>query len=161
MSHVLPDMKGLLTTALPGLVLTFTSIAAAKPGWDDDYEKSLAKAKAEGKLVLLDFTGSDWCGWCMKLDDEVFSKNAFKQFAKHNLVLVELDYPNLKRLPKKVAEQNATLKTKYGVSGYPTIVLLSSDGKELQRWPGYVETLLDELKQAVPATAGDAAAPKR
>lgn len=152
-------MNTCLRIVLIAFALSVTAVAE-KPGWDDDYEKSLAKAKADGKLVLLDFTGSDWCGWCIKLDNEVFSKSPFKQFARQNLVLVELDYPHSKRLPKKVAEQNAALKEKFGISGYPTIILVDATGKELKRWPGFRETLLDELKQAVPATASDAAASK-
>jgi thioredoxin-related protein len=98
---------------------------------------------------LLDFTGSDWCGYCIKLDEEVFSKPSFKKFAKENLVLVELDYPRGKNLPKKTKEQNDSLKSKYGISGYPTIILLDSDGKEAARWIGYKATLLDELKDKV------------
>jgi protein disulfide-isomerase len=130
-------------------LFTVTSASLAKTGWDDDYEKSLAKAKEDQKMVLLDFTGSDWCGYCIKLDEEVFSKPSFKKFAKENLVLVELDYPRGKNLPKKTKEQNDSLKSKYGISGYPTIILLDSDGKEAARWIGYKATLLDELKDKV------------
>jgi|UniRef100_UPI00378340F6 protein disulfide-isomerase len=130
-------------------LFTVTSASLAKTGWDDDYEKSLTKAKEDQKMVLLDFTGSDWCGYCIKLDEEVFSKPSFKKFAKENLVLVELDYPRGKNLPKKTKEQNDSLKSKYGISGYPTIILLDSDGKEAARWIGYKATLLDELKDKV------------
>ena len=91
-------MKTLLLTTLALLAAATTLLA--KTGWDDDFEKSLAKAKEEKKMVLLDFTGSDWCGYCIKLDEEVFSKSAFKKFAKENLVLVELDFPRGKSLPK-------------------------------------------------------------
>lgn len=148
-------MKTLLVSALA--LLTISTAALAKTGWDDDYEKSLAKAKEENKMVLLDFTGSDWCGWCVKLDDEVFSKSAFKKFSKEHLALVELDFPHGKKLPKKTAEQNNALKSKFGVSGYPTIVLLDKDGKEAARWVGYKATLLDELKAKVDAAKTSAA----
>jgi len=133
------------------LFVSSSCFAGSKSGWDDNYEKTLAKAKTEGRSVLLDFTGSDWCGWCMKLDNEVFTKPAFKRFAKEHLLLVELDYPQGKRLSKKTQEQNAELKTKYGVSGFPTIVLLSPDGKEVKRWGGYSAKFFDELKAALPA----------
>lgn len=133
------------------------SAVAGKTGWDDDYAKSLAKAKAEGKPALLDFTGSDWCGWCMKLDDEVFTKSDFKSFAKKSLVLVELDYPQGKRLSKKVQEQNAALKDKFGVRGYPTLILVDGDGKELKRWGGYSKDFFNELKAAMPAGASASA----
>jgi thioredoxin-related protein len=148
-------MKTLILTACALFVATTASLA--KTGWDDDCEKSLAKAKEDQKMVLLDFTGSDWCGYCIKLDEEVFSKSAFKKFAKENLVLVELDYPRGKNLPKKTKEQNDGLKSKYGISGYPTIILLDSEGKEAARWVGYKATLLDELKDRVKAPRKEAA----
>lgn len=147
-------MKTLLLSTLA--LLTIATTTLAKTGWDDDFEKSLAKAKEEKKMVLLDFTGSDWCGWCVKLDDEVFSKSAFKKFAKENLMLVELDFPHSKNLPKKTKEQNAALKSKFGISGYPTIILLDSEGKEAARWGGYKATLLEELQEKVAAAKSNA-----
>ena len=95
-----------MKTLLPRLVTFLTvaavtsSVAMAAAGWDDNYEKALEKAKTEKKMVLLDFTGSDWCGWCMKLDKEVFSKKEFKDYAKENLVLVELDFPRGNARPR-------------------------------------------------------------
>src|SRR5207249_2695874 len=83
-----------------------SSAALAAAGWTDDYEKALAQAKADKKIVLLDFTGSDWCPWCIKLDKEVYEKPKFKEYAKDNLVLVTVDFPNGKHLTKKVKEQN-------------------------------------------------------
>lgn len=130
-------------------LLTIATSLMAKTGWDDDYEKSLAKAKETKKMVLLDFTGSDWCGYCIKLDDEVFSKSAFKKFAKENLVLVELDFPHNTPLSKKTKAQNDALGKKYKVNGYPTIVLLDSDGKEVTRWVGYDAELLSQLEAKV------------
>jgi protein disulfide-isomerase len=144
-------MKTVLITTLVMLTATLTSFAGSRVGWEDDYAKALDKAKVEGKPALLDFTGSDWCGWCIKLDDEVFSKSAFKTFAKKELVLVELDYPHNKRLPKKTQEQNAELKTKFGINGYPTLILVDGSGKELKRWTGYSKEFFEELRKAVPA----------
>jgi protein disulfide-isomerase len=115
-----------------------TSLAAhAADGWTDNYEKALATAKAENKLVLADFTGSDWCGWCIKLHDEVFSKPEFKEYAGKNLVLLELDFPNKKKLDDAVVKQNSELKTKHGISGFPTLVVFDGEGKELAKWVGY------------------------
>jgi protein disulfide-isomerase len=143
-------MKTFLSSTAVLALLTSAALAAA--GWSDDYEKSVAKAKAEKKMVLLDFTGSDWCGWCIKLDKEVFSKPEFKSYAKDNLVLVEVDFPQGKRLPKKVQEQNEKLKNEHSVRGFPTIVVLNSDGKKIGEL-GYMEggpknfiAKLDELK---------------
>lgn len=139
-------MKPALTLLATVFLLTVTAFAG-KTGWEDNYAKALEEARKDGKLVLLDFTGSDWCGWCIKLDEEVFSKSDFKKFAKDNLVLVELDYPRGKALPKATKEQNARLKSEFKVSGYPTIVLVDADGKEQTRWVGYSKTLLEELKE--------------
>ena len=115
-------------TALLAIFLLNATFCMAAAGWDDDYEKALAKAKTEKKMVLLDFTGSDWCGWCIKLDKEVFGKQEFKTYAKENLVLVEVDFPQDKRQTKKLKEQNEKLQAQYGVSGYPTIIILNSEG---------------------------------
>jgi thioredoxin-related protein len=142
-------MKKFLTLlAALSLTASFTHAAA---GWDDDYDKAIAKAKTEKKLVLLDFTGSDWCGWCVKLDKEVFSKAEFKDFAKSNLVLVEVDFPQGKKLPKKTVEQNDGLKTKFGVKGFPTLVLVDAEGKQVHRIGGYKPDTLEEIKKAVDA----------
>ena len=143
-------MKSFLTSLAVLSILVSSSLAAA--GWGDDYEKAMVQAKAEKKNVLLDFTGSDWCGWCIRLNDEVFSKAEFKKYAKDNLVLVEVDFPQGKRLPKKVKEQNDKLQKDHGVRGFPTIVVLDPEGKKLGEL-GYMEggpknfiAKLDELK---------------
>ena len=126
----------LLGTLAALALVSSTSFAAA--GWDDDYEKALATAKAEKKMVLLDFTGSDWCGWCIKLDKEVFSKPDFKQYAEKNLVLVEVDFPQSKHQVKKLKEQNEKLQAQYKVNGFPTIIVLNSEGKQVGEL-GYME----------------------
>jgi thioredoxin-related protein len=99
--------------------------------WETDFEAAKAKAKASGKPMLLDFTGSDWCGWCIRLDKEVFSRPEFAAFASKALVLVELDFPRGKSQPEAVKKQNEALAKQYGVQGFPTIVLLSPEGKLL------------------------------
>jgi len=131
-------MKAL--TMLFALVFSTVTLPAEKPkaGWSDNYDKSLAAAKTENKMVLLDFTGSDWCPWCMKLDKEVFSTDAFKSFAKDNLVLVEVDFPQSKRLTFKVKKQNDALKEQYQITGYPTVIVLNSDGQKIGEL-GYTE----------------------
>lgn len=138
--------------ALPfaaALLLSAVSLFA-KPGWSDDYAASLAKAKADDKMVLLDFTGSDWCGWCIKIDNEIFSKPEFQAYAKENLELVELDFPRGKTLPANVKAQNEKLAQEYGIQGFPTIVVLNSKGKkvgELGYMPGGPEAFIAELKK--------------
>jgi protein disulfide-isomerase len=79
----------------------------------------------------MDFTGSDWCGWCIMLDKEVFSRPEFKEYASKNLVLLELDFPRKKQMPPETAAQNEKLLMKYGIQGFPTVVVFDSSGKPL------------------------------
>lgn len=131
-------MKAKILFPLLVLALSATIALGASGSWMEDYEKALAKAKTENKLVLMDFTGSDWCGWCMKLDDEVFSKPAFKKYAKENLVLMEVDFPKGKHQTRKLKEQNGELSKKFGIRGYPTIIVLDSKGEKVGQL-GYME----------------------
>jgi len=96
-----------------------------------DLGKAQAKAKEENRLVLMDFTGSDWCPWCIKLRKEVFSTPEFTAYAKKNLVLVEIDFPRQKEQPPELKKTNRALQAKYQVQGYPTVVVLNSQGKKL------------------------------
>jgi thioredoxin-related protein len=108
--------------------LISSSFAAGK-GWTDDYEAARAQAAAEGKNLLIDFTGSDWCIWCVKLRKEVFEQPGFEA-AKEKFVWVELDYPKDKsRVTEAVALQNAELLKKYPIKAYPTILLCDAEGK--------------------------------
>ena len=124
------------------LVLSFVFLASgalAVAGWETDYSKALAKAKAENKRVLLDFTGSDWCGPCIELKKEVFSKSDFAAYAAKNLVLVEIDYPRRKEQSAELKKQNDKLGKQYGIDekGFPTIVLLDPSGKTVREFTGY------------------------
>jgi protein disulfide-isomerase len=142
-------MKTLLSLLTVFALSTFAS--AAKEGWLDDLDKAKAQAKAENKKILLDFTGSDWCGWCKKLDKEVFSTQEFKDYAAKNLVLVELDFPKSFELPKATKEQNEKLMQKYKIQGFPTVVVLSSGGNksgELGYVPGGPAAFIKELESA-------------
>src|SRR5271170_3695118 len=125
-------MKPLLS-----LALVFTSMVFVHADWTTDYKAALVQAKAQNKLVLLDFTGSDWCGYCKLLDKEVFTKDAFKDFADKNYILVTVDFPNQKQLPDDVKSQNDALGKQFKVDGYPTLIVLDPDGKELGRETGY------------------------
>jgi thioredoxin-related protein len=110
---------------------TTKSSASAKTGWLTNYEQAQEEAKSQNKLLLMDFTGSDWCGWCKILEKEIFSKPEFKEYASKNLVLLELDFPRRKELSKEMMEQNQRLAIKHQVQGFPTIVVLDGSGKEL------------------------------
>jgi protein disulfide-isomerase len=106
-----------------------TQTTPSKPGWITSYEQGQQEAKANNKLVLLDFTGSDWCGWCVLLDREVFSKPQFKEYASKNLVLVEVDFPKMKPMSEAIRAQNVRLATRYQIQAFPTIVVLNGDGQ--------------------------------
>lgn len=112
------------------LALTVSLSTAAGEGWMTDFEAAKQKAAAENKDLLVDFTGSDWCGWCIKLVDEVFKHDAFKQGAADNFVLVELDFPQDKsKLDEATQKQNEMLQKKYSIQGFPTILLLDDQGR--------------------------------
>ena len=122
---------------LLSLALVFTSMVLVHADWTTDYKAALVQAKAQKKLVLLDFTGSDWCGYCLLLDKEVFTQPAFKDFADKNYILVTVDFPQQKQLPDDVKQQNDALGKQFKIDGYPTLIVLDADGKELGRQVGY------------------------
>jgi thiol-disulfide isomerase/thioredoxin len=91
--------------------------------WFTEINKAHSISKATGKPIFAFFTGSDWCGWCRKLQAEVFAKPAFKEWADSEVVLLELDFPARKALPENIIQQNQTLKSFFKVSSFPTIWL--------------------------------------
>jgi thioredoxin-related protein len=115
--------------------------------WLTDLDAAKARAESEGKHLLVDFTGSDWCGWCIRLDEEVFSKGAFQTYAQKNLVLCKLDFPRKQPLPAAQLEKNNQISQAYSVRGYPTLLLLSPNGNEVWRdgyKPGGPDTFIRE-----------------
>lgn len=127
--------------------------AAEADAWLTDYAAA-KKLAAEKKLpILIDFSGSDWCGWCMKLENEVFSKEAFKAYAKDNLVLMLADFPQAKPQDEAVKAQNEKLQKEFAVEGYPTVILVDAEGKKIGQTgyqaggpEKYVEALKELLK---------------
>jgi len=127
-------MKSITILALSALsAITLTDPASAKElaGWSSDLDKALTTAKKDGKSVLVEFTGSDWCPPCMMMRKEVFSKKEFVQAASKKFILVEIDFPNADQALKK---QHEPLATKYRIDGFPTVLLLTPDGKEFNRF---------------------------
>jgi thioredoxin-related protein len=114
------------------------TLMAADGNWLTSVPDAQTQAKKEKKLVLLDFTGSDWCSWCKKLDAEVFSKPEFQSYAKANLVLVEVDFPANKPQSDDLKAANKALQQKYQVNGYPTLVVLKPDGSVVWQQVGYL-----------------------
>lgn len=89
--------------------------------WYKYVEDAQKESKKTGKPILANFTGSDWCGWCIRLKNEVFNTEEFKKWAAENVVLLELDFPRRTPLPEDLKAQNASLQQAFRVSGYPTI----------------------------------------
>ncbi len=126
-----------LAAALALLSFNFSSHASevatkgAEPGkWTMDYEAATKLAKEKDLPLLLNFTGSDWCGWCKLMDKEVYAKPAWSEYAADNLVTVTIDFPNDKSIvPKEYVGRNEKLSEQFGVQGYPTYVILDSDGE--------------------------------
>lgn len=110
---------------------------AAELNWMTDLPQAQAKAKAEKKMVLMDFNGSDWCPPCKALRKDVFSSDAFADYAKKNLVVVDVDFPRGKIQTEELKKANQKLSEKFKVQAFPTIVVLSDDGKELKKTEGY------------------------
>lgn len=132
------------------IALSIAISAQAGPEWLTDYKKAQQEAKANNKLLLVDFTGSDWCGWCIKLDREVFSKPGFKDYASKNLVLMEADFPRAKPQSASVKKQNEELAAQYQILGFPTIVVLNGAGQkigELGYMPGGPDAFIAELEK--------------
>jgi len=129
-------------------IVVLLSAGAEELQWTTDLSKAQAKAKAEKKMVMLDFTGSDWCGWCIKLHKEVFSKPEFAKYAKDNLVLVEVDFPHEKKQTEELKKANEALQEKYKIEGYPTIIVLDSQGQKIGETgytPGGPKAFIAEL----------------
>jgi protein disulfide-isomerase len=119
------------------LTQTYTQAQEVKHGltWYTDVNKVYEISKKTKKPVFAFFTGSDWCGWCHKLEHDVFEKPDFQEWAKKNVILLEVDFPRKKELPEALAEQNNGLQQFFKVQGYPTIWLFNMDkNKETKKF---------------------------
>ena len=105
--------------------------------WLTDLSKAQAQAKKENKLVLMDFNGSDWCPPCKALRKNVLNSTEFVDYAKKNLVLVDVDFPRHTTQPADLKNANQALSKKFGITGFPTVIVLDGEGKELKKTVGY------------------------
>ena len=105
------------TVAKPAGTAAIQSDAEA---WETDLNKAIALSYESKKPIMLFFTGSDWCGWCIRLQNEVFRTETFSKWAKENVIFVELDYPRKKEQAEAIKEQNRQLQQMFAVQGYPT-----------------------------------------
>ena len=158
-------MKNILFSLLLLASVTMRASAAdAHAAWLTDLPQAQAQAAKENKMVLVNFTGSDWCPACKLLDKTVLSTMPFADYSKSNLVLVIIDSPVEKELPAALQKSNDALKEKYKIEGFPTVIVFGSDGKQLLRDDGfkgesaneYVSKLkkLAMAKVSSPKTAG-------
>jgi thioredoxin-related protein len=149
-----PDVKTHLFSlgAALALAVGLSASARADTGWETDVKKAQEQAKSSNKLVFLDFTGSDWCGYCIRLNADILSKPAFKDYATKNLVLVEVDFPRAKPQTTDTRKQNQELAEKYGIQGFPTIVVLNGAGQKVWQYEGYFpggpDAFIAELEKA-------------
>ncbi|WP_281613214.1 thioredoxin family protein [Flammeovirga sp. SubArs3] len=103
-----------------------------KEGWINDANIAFKSAKEENRPMIMDFTGSDWCGWCKKIDKEIFDTPEFKKWVKENdIILLELDFPKSFKQSEQLRAQNYFLSQQYKIQGYPTILVVK-DGKGIQ-----------------------------
>lgn len=116
-------MKKIIFLAI--LFLGFTSVQAQDAKWYDNFEEAAKASLKTSKPILANFTGSDWCGWCIKLDKQVFSTDEFKEWANENVILLTVDFPRRIKLPAHIKAQNKTLSRAFQVRGYPTIHLFN------------------------------------
>jgi thioredoxin-related protein len=129
-----------MKTALRTIAALFlTSTLALANGWMTDWEAAKAKAIAENKPILINFTGTDWCGWCIRIEKEVFSRKEFQEYAAKNLILMEVDFPKKKEQSAELKSQNKALDKEFKIEGYPTIFLLDAEGKKISEDIGYRE----------------------
>lgn len=119
--------------------LFLSPVAMAEEGWLTSYDEAAKQSKKTGKPILMDFTGSDWCGWCIKLKEEVFSTPEFKAWAAKKVILLEVDFPRRTQQSAELKKQNQELAQKYNIEGYPTIIFADANGKALGQPYGYDE----------------------
>lgn len=140
-------MKNLLLIACYLLIASFTA-------WEPSFENAKKTAKQDHKLILLNFSGSDWCGPCIRMHKEIFGDASFLEMAGKNLVMVNADFPRSKKnqLAANVKKQNEALADTYNASGkFPFTVLLNADGKVIKAWDGLpdedAQAFANEVKQ--------------
>lgn len=111
--------------------------ASSSINWMTDYQAALQLSRDSSKPIVLFFTGSDWCGWCNKLEDEALNTREFAEMAKDQFIFVKLDFPQSSPLDPKTKAQNQRLKNQYSIQGYPTIIMIDGNEKVIGS-TGYV-----------------------
>jgi thioredoxin-related protein len=173
-THSVLDQPDFTMKSLLFLLLALATSSLNGATWTTDYQAALRTAAEQNRNVLVNFTGSDWCGWCIKLRKEVFDTPEFNQYADSNLVLVEVDFPEKKKLPAAQKRANQALAQQFNVQGYPTLYVVNPQGRPVRQlgyMPGGPQAFLGALKQgttpgptaqntAQPAAQAEAPAPE-
>jgi thioredoxin-related protein len=140
------------------VAITALCVFAGHINWEQNFVKAKANAAAEHKYILLNFSGSDWCGPCIRMEKEIFETADFSDYANEHLVLVNADFPRQKKnqLSKDLQQQNDELAEKYNLKGsFPLTVLLTADGKIVKVWDGFQKqgavAFINEIKQSTDA----------
>ncbi|MFQ3670779.1 MAG: thioredoxin family protein [Verrucomicrobiia bacterium] len=150
------------TPLLLSLLLLFISQPTLHPAepppsspWLTSLPQALTLAKKQRKPLLLLFTGSDWCSWCRRLQNEVLSTPVFQNFARDHLILVEIDFPRLKPMPLEQHHANLMLADRFGIIGLPSLLLLNDQGEKLAEFgfpQGGPSSLITKIQTALPST---------
>lgn len=132
------------------LLSSFSISLMGAEGWGSDFVEAQKLAKSSNKLILLNFSGSDWCGPCIQLKKEVFESEQFKSFADGKLVLVRADFPRLKKnqLEKSQQVKNDLMAEKYNTDGkFPLTVLINAEGKVMHKWEGFQPSIAKFIQE--------------
>jgi thioredoxin-related protein len=144
-------MKFLLTFLISSLLTTNSAV------WFSDFNKAKTEATTSGKYILVNFSGSDWCGPCIRLHKEIFESETFTSYAQKNLVLVNADFPRLKKnqFPKEQQKMNDALADQYNPQGhFPYTVLIDAKGKVIKTWDGFPNESPDKFLGDINSVTG-------
>ena len=130
------------------LTVLTVSLFAQELQWQQNFDNALRLSKESGKPVFAFFTGSDWCGWCIRLDREILSKQEMKKYLNDNFILFKADFPQKNPPPADIMMKNRGLMEKYSVRGYPTIIITDASGKALGK-TGYMRGGPYAMKRAL------------
>lgn len=136
------------------VLFLFPFLFSGTSGWLTDFSQAKSLSREKHQPILLNFSGSDWCSGCIRLHKEIFSSPAFQQYAEDHLVLINADFPRLKRnsLPSELQKKNEALAERYNPEGlFPLTVLLDSNGTVIRKWEGYypkgADNFIKELRE--------------
>lgn len=152
MKSALRKLKSSILLPVLCAALLYSSLAHASLNWYEDLNRAQEYARTHDKYILIHFTGSDWCPWCIKLDKNVLSTQEFADFAQEQLVLVKVDFPKRIHQSQEQANKNRELAQKYWVRGFPTIIILDRDGEEVARTGfqrGSAQNYIEHLKESM------------